>query len=223
MINNLSLSSGPLVAFDIASLPQGADISKIHPWQIFQFNSTATQGSQPPIHFFQPNSHSAELLGIFDKFLQRASIITGIPPHLVMGQNERSAPTNSSKALSVQIANSSHGLKLFLSNLGEGVIKPLIKDLYFTKLLTNKDLKIYGDVNVEVHSFDNIGKEAARLEVAQNLLMLMKDPSVREVLGVDGLVGLIREIGKVGDFDVSGVIPTDEEVKKKIEQQLYQL
>ena len=69
LVNNMSLSSGPQVAYDVSRLPVGENLSQMYPWKIWQFKDNGTGGATvQPISFFQPQSNAAELMGIYEKF-----------------------------------------------------------------------------------------------------------------------------------------------------------
>jgi len=82
LVNNLAISSGPQIAVDVNQFGTDQDIKDQYPWKIWYFNSDTGQTRNiKPIEFFQPSSNAAELLAIYDSFVQKADDYTGIPAY----------------------------------------------------------------------------------------------------------------------------------------------
>jgi hypothetical protein len=67
LVNNLSISSGPQVVINDAVLTPGEN-DQLYPWKRWHVNfDPMMAGTSKPIDFFQPDSNSQVLLGVFEK------------------------------------------------------------------------------------------------------------------------------------------------------------
>jgi hypothetical protein len=86
LINNVALSSGPQVVVNTDALPQGEDLTSMHPWKIWQ--TKYIQGvAQKPVDFIDVPSRSDELSSLLEKFYNDADRDTGIPRYVQGDQN----------------------------------------------------------------------------------------------------------------------------------------
>ena len=95
LANNMGISSGPQVGVNISRLPAGEDISDMHPWKIWQFQSSEYNDGSPPLSFFQPSSNAQELMAVFEKFSERADEDTMIPKYMTGGHTPGAGRTSS--------------------------------------------------------------------------------------------------------------------------------
>jgi len=219
LVNNLSIASGPQVAVDPAAIPQGQDIESLHPWQIWQVSAINTTSGKLPIQFFQPNSNSNELVAVFNVFLQRASEITGIP-WFVGGSNPTAGAAATAKGLSQLLEASAKGIKLCLSNITEDVIKPAVYQQFISNMVKGKGALIYGDVRVIPSGFNALVLGGAQEERVREFIQLVaKAPLLLDIIGIEGFTQLLRKYGEVANLDINGVIPSEEELRVKLEKQ----
>lgn len=79
LANNMGLAAGPQIELYIDRLADAGDIEDIKPLKIWQVTNDPTGASGRAINFFQVPSIANELLGVYDKFEQKADDATGIP------------------------------------------------------------------------------------------------------------------------------------------------
>jgi hypothetical protein len=214
LVNNMSICSGPLVALDVNSIPQGQSIESIHPLQIFQINKLMQNTNDLPIKFYQPSSNSKELLGVFNNYLNHMLHVCGIPPSL-MGGNAKQGAAATAKGLEALISSSSKGFTLALSNITEDIIVPVVYNQFTTNLVKGTSKYIYGDVRVIAQGFNAIVQAGAQEERTLEFLKLLGNPKVYNILGMEGTADLLRDYGSIIGLDISGAIPSNEKLKEK--------
>ncbi|MCV6588684.1 MAG: hypothetical protein OIF57_06605, partial [Marinobacterium sp.] len=87
LINNLAIASGPQTEVNFDRLAPGENATAMYPWKIWQTKSSMASGNDPAVRFFQPNSNAAELMGVYEKFEQKADEVTNIPRYMYGSQN----------------------------------------------------------------------------------------------------------------------------------------
>lgn len=220
LVNNLSVSSGPQVAInDINRLPKGEEITSIHPWKIWQFTPDVSGNGQRPVEFFQPNAMSAELLKVYDYFSDLADDYTGIPSY-IQGSDDAKGAGKTASGLSMIMTHASRGIKGVISNIDEGIIKPLVTNLYNYNMLYDEDESIKGDVEIvpmgALHLFN---KEQAQVR-RNEFLMATNNPTDLQIIGAEGRANLLREVAKTLDMPGADIVPDEEEFM--IQQQMMQ-
>lgn len=76
---NMGLAAGPQIELYIDRLADAGDIEEIKPLKIWQVTNDPTGAQGRAINFFQVPSIANELLGVYEKFEQKADDATGIP------------------------------------------------------------------------------------------------------------------------------------------------
>ena len=192
LANNMGISSGPQVGVNISRLPPGEDITDMHPWKIWQFQSSEFNDGSQPLTFFQPNSNANELMAVFEKFSARADEDTMIPRYMT-GENTPGAGRTSS-GLSMLISNAGKGIKQVISNIDQNVIVPAIERLYQDNLRYAQDPDLIGDVNIVAKGASSLViKEAEAIRRQEFLTLVLNSPVAQQIVGMDGAAELLRE------------------------------
>jgi hypothetical protein len=79
LASNMGLAAGPQIELYIDRLADAGDIEEIKPLKIWQVTNDPTGAQGRAINFFQVPSIANELLGVYEKFEQKADDATGIP------------------------------------------------------------------------------------------------------------------------------------------------
>ena len=221
LVNNMSVASGPQVAVnDINRIPQSEEITALYPWKIWQFTPDIQGNGQRPIDFFQPSMMSAELLKVYDYFSDLADDYTGIPAY-VQGSDDAKGAGRTASGLSMIMTHASRGIKGVISNMDEGVIKPLITNIYNYNMLYDEDESIKGDVEIvpmgALHLFN---KEQAQVR-RNEFLMATNNPVDLQIVGMKGRANLLREVAKTLDMPGHDIVPDEQEIEMQ-EQQMAQ-
>jgi hypothetical protein len=192
LANNMGISSGPQVGVNVSRLPNGEDISEMHPWKIWQFQSSEYNDSSAPLQFFQPNSNANELMAVFEKFSERADEDTMIPKYMTGGHTPGAGRTSS--GLSMLISNAGKGIKQVINNIDKNVIVPAIERLYQDNLRYSEDMELVGDVAINARGASSlVVKEAEAIRRNEFLQLVLNSPMAQQIVGMDGAAELLRE------------------------------
>jgi hypothetical protein len=218
LANNMGISSGPQVGVNVSRLPPGEDITEMHPWKIWQFQSSEFNDGSQPLTFFQPNSNSAELMAVFEKFSARADEDTMIPRYMT-GESSPGAGRTSS-GLSMLISNAGKGIKQVISNIDQNVIVPAIERLYQDNLRYSQDPDLVGDVNIVAKGATSlVVKEAEAVRRNEFLQLVLNSPVAQQVVGMDGAAELLRDAARNLNGNVDRIVPDREQISTIQQQQ----
>lgn len=212
LVNNMAISSGPMVGVDISRLPAGESITAMHPWKIFQFVRDLMGGTQKPIEFFQPQSNATELNAVFEKFSTLADEYSNIPRYM-LGDQSVGGAGRTAAGLSMLMNAANKGIKNVANNIDTDLIVPTVERLYFHLMLNDPDKTIKGDLQVKA-------KGASGL-MLKELLNQRRIEFLREVPGMlqmgvvkpEGVAALLREIVKGLEMPQDRIVPSDDEIK----------
>jgi hypothetical protein len=206
LANNMGISSGPQVGVNVSRLPPGEDITEMHPWKIWQFQSSEFNDGSQPLTFYQPNSNANELMAVFEKFSARADEDTMIPRYMT-GENTPGAGRTSS-GLSMLISNAGKGIKQVISNIDRSVIVPSIERLYQDNLRYSKDPDLIGDVKAVAKGATSlVVKEAEAIRRNEFLQLVLNSPVAQQIVGMDGAAELLREQARSLSGNVNRIVP----------------
>lgn len=147
LINNLAIASGPMVEVNYDRLAPGEDGTKLHPWRVFQTKSSTHSGNNPAVHFYQVSSHAAELMGVYEKFEQKADEVTNIPRYMYGSEKIGGAGATAS-GLSMLMESANKGIKAAIGHIDKGTIRRVIEAFWMYNMLYNPDRTIKGDCKV---------------------------------------------------------------------------
>lgn len=223
LVNNMSLSSGPQVVYNIDRLPAGENVTQIFPWKIWQVTSDPINGSQAPVQFFQPDSRANELMMVYEKFANLADEYTGIPRYMT-GGNPTGGAGRTASGMSMLMTNAGKSIKQVIANVDENVIKPCIDRLYYYNMRYSDDPDLKGDVRVQARGAASLmEKEAAQQRRNEFLGVALNSPVAQQVMGMEGVAELLRQAAKTLDLNVDMIVPPKHVVQQKeLEMQAQQ-
>ena len=206
LANNMGISSGPQVGVNVSRLPPGEDITEMHPWKIWQFQSSEYNDGSQPLQFFQPNSNANELMAVFEKFSARADEDTMIPKYMTGGHQPGAGRTSS--GLSMLISNAGKGIKQVINNIDKNVIVPAIERLYQDNLRYNEDPDLIGDVHISARGASSlVVKEAEAIRRNEFLQLVLNSPVAQQIVGLDGTAELLRDAANNLNTNPDRIVP----------------
>ena len=224
LVNNMSLASGPQVAYDVSRLPVGEDLTQMYPWKIWQFKDNGTGGATvQPISFFQPQSNAAELMGIYEKFATLADEYTGIPRYMTGDANVGGAGRTAS-GMSMLMSNAGKSIKNVVASV-DRILKPAIERLYFYNMMYLDDPELKGDVSIQAEGASAlVMKQQQQQRQNEFLNIVCTNPVLTQLIGPEGIAVMLRETIKQMGFDADSIVPPPAVMKAKMaEQQLMQM
>jgi len=219
LVNNMGLSSGPQVVFNIDRLPQGENITQLFPWKVWQTTSDPMGGGAPPVQFFQPSSQAQELMMVYEKFATLADEYTGIPRYMTGGAPAAGAGRTAT-GMSMLMTNAGKSIKQVIANIDEYVIKPLIDRLYFYNMKYSNDPDLKGDVDIQpLGAASLVEKEAIAIRQNEFLAVALNSPVAQQIMGVEGVANLLRQAAKRLDMNPDTIVPPAEVMRQKVMQE----
>ena len=216
--NNMGLSSGPQVAYDVSALPVGYKVGSLYPWKTHQFDGAKTNG-RSPISFFQPQSNAAELMGIYEKFAVQADEHSGVPRY-AYGDSRASGAGRTASGLSMLMSNASKGIKSAIGHYDRGIIKYLITLQYNWNMIYHPDQSVKGDATVVARGASALLHKEIQQQRRAELLAATNNPTDLQIIGVEGRAELLRETFKASEL--GDIVPSEQELRNRMEQQAQQ-
>lgn len=208
LVNNMGIASGPQVVYNVDRLPVGENITQLFPWKTWQVTSDPMQGTQPAMQFFQPQSLSQELLGVYERFSVMADEYTGIPRYMT-GDSPAGGAGRTASGMSMLMSNAGKSIKQVIANIDLAVTMPLIERLYFFNMRFSEDADLKGDVKIVARGAQAImQREAAQQRRNEFLQIALSNPIVNQVVGMEGIAVLLRESAKDLGMDVDQIVPS---------------
>ena len=217
MANNMGISSGPQVGYNVDRLPAGEDLTQMYPWKVWQFTSDPMGGNDKAIDFFQPQSMAGELMAIFDKFAARADEDTGIPRYITGDNAGIGGAGRTASGMSMLMGNAGKTIKQVIFNIDTHVMQPLIERLYFHNMQHSDDMDLKGDVNIVARGANSlVVKDSAQVRRNEFLQVALNSEMVQQIVGMEGVAALLHEQAKTLDMDADAIVPTPEMMKYKM-------
>jgi len=210
LANNLGIASGPIVEVEVDRLADGETVEQIYPWKIFQTKSDKTGRGREAIRFYQPRSNAQELLRVYEEFEKRADDATSIPRY-AHGNEKVSGAGSTASGLAMLMNNASKGIKMSISNIDNGVVKPTIEQTFTHNMLYDKDMSIKGDVKIIARGATALlAKEQTQMRRAEFLNMTNNEVDM-SIMGVEGRLEVLRSAADLLDLESGTIVPSKEE------------
>jgi hypothetical protein len=215
LANNMGIASGPQVGVNVERLADGEDITQMVPWRIWQFKNNQYGGSDAPINFFQPSSQAAELMAVYEKFAALADETSGIPKYIT-GDSAPGGAGRTASGLSMMLQSAGKSIKQVISTIDVQIIEPLLQRWYAHNMLYSDDPTLKGDVQINAKGvLSLINHETAIVRRNEFLQLTLNSPIVQQVVGLEGVADLLREMAKGLDMDSARLVPPIEQLRKR--------
>jgi hypothetical protein len=225
LINNMAISSGPQVMYDVSQLPAGESLTDMYPMKIWQVNGEAAMGNgtRAPIQFFMPPSVAKELMEVYRFFSEEADNKTGVPKYAYGGEAKGGA-LGTATGFTMMMNNAARGIKQVVRNVDKGIIAPSIIKTHEFQLLYFKDPDYYtGDIKlIAKGSSALVQKEQAQIRRNELLDVVLSRPAALEVVQRTGLAQMMKEIFKGADFKSDDIVPTKEQLEMRMQRAVIQ-
>jgi len=204
----MSMASGPQAVVNVDRLPPGEEIEGMQPWKIWQVHDSQYGGSGAPINFFQPNTNSAELLNVLERFYTFADDWSLIPRYMQgSGGGLSGGIGRTASGLSMLFNAANKGLKGVVSTVDTNVLSPLIEAMYAFNMMYNDDESIKGDAQVEARGAISL-MQLETLQLRRNeFLQATANPMDSQIVGPEGRAEILREVAKGLEMDVNRLVP----------------
>lgn len=212
LADNMGLSSGPQVEIYVDRLADSGPIEEMEPRKIWQLKSDPTGAGGRAIQFTDVPSNAQELLLVYQDFEMKADDITGIPRY-AYGNEKTAGAATTAKGLAMLLESASKGIKDAIRNIDLGVIIPRIEMQFYYTMVTRKDLKYTGDIDIVTYGSEAIILKAAREAKRAEFIQITSNPIDQKIMGWAGRGDILREMSEDLGFP-HNLIPSRLELKK---------
>jgi hypothetical protein len=209
-LDNLALSSGPMVEVNTDLLAAGEDPTDIHPWRVFL--REGGDGSMPAVRWYQPVANANGLNQIVEIFRRFADETTSLPSY-THGETGKSL-NKTATGMSMLMGAANVALKSTIKNIDDFLMEPMIEALYHWNMEFNSKDYIKGDLKIVARGSTALVQKEVQSQRLLQFLSLVSNPMD------SGLVDrnqLIRDIAKSMDIDPDEIVKSEEQIA--LEQQ----
>ena len=219
LINNMGMASGPQVALDSSRTMPGEDYTKMYPWKVWRFKPSENGLASAPINFFQPSSNAGELVNVMDRFMHYAGETSGVSAAL-HGSASRMGAAATASGQSMLLSRDMAMMKDAVVNIDADIIEPMLHAQFVWNMLYHPDDSIKGDVIIKPRgAVAMIIKEQLQVRRGE-FLQSTSNPVDMQIIGMEGRAALLRELAKGLDMPVSKIIPSEEELSRRMQSQM---
>ena len=220
LADNMGQASGFQTWVHVDRLADGESSLEVFPGRVWQLKSDPTQGVNPGVGFFQPDSRAEELLGVIDKWTTYSDDATGIPRYTYGDSNVQGAAETYS-GLAMLMNNAAKGLRRAISAVDLGVLEPMVWDIYIDEMLHNPDPSIKCDANVTPKGAVSIlVKEAQSQARLQALQVTGANPIDLQIIGLKGRAEQLRQALRALEIPPDDIVPDDDTIERQQQAQM---
>lgn len=215
-LDNLAMSSAPMMEINTDLLAAGEDPTDIHPWRVFL--REGGDGSMPMVRWYQPIANANGLNQIVEIFRRFADETTSLPSYTHGQQSNSMNKTASGMSMLMGAANVA--LKSTIKNVDDFLLEPLIRSMFHWNMEYGTNQKSKGDLKIIARgSTALVQKEVQSQRLLQFLSLVSNDLDSSLI----DRQQLISEVAKSMDIDPDGIIKSEEQLQLEQQQQQQQL
>lgn len=217
---NMGISSGPQVVVEVDRLAEGADITTMHPWKIWQVKQAKTNTSNPAVDFFTPDNQAHVLQSVFDYFSSKADEYTGIPSYAT-GIPTSTGAAGTASGMSMLMSMASRQMKRVVANI-DGAIESSIDQLFTYIMLFDEELECKGDSYVVARGAHSLMVKEQQQMRMNEFLMNTNNPTDMEITGIEGRAEVLRSMVRNFDIPADKIVPNREQIVAKAREAMMQ-
>lgn len=221
--NNMGISSGPQVIAYLNRLADGEKVTELYPWKIHQARMpdiTDGGSSRPAIEFFQPDSHTQELMAVYEFYSREADETTGIPRY-IQGDERVGGAGETASGLSMLMDAAGKGLKSCIGHIDRNVISASVHMLWLYNMTNDPDTSIKGDAKVVTKGTSVLVAKDNRLARLMQMLQATNNPVDAQIFTPEKRADMYREAFRAADLEPD-LVPDSKEIAKRLEAQAQQ-
>ena len=219
LVNNMGMSSGPQVAVNIERLPEGAKLTALHPWKIWQMTADPLGSTAPAVEFFTVPSNAAELMGIFEQASNLADEFSGIPKYM-SGEAKAGGAARTASGLSMLIGNASKLIKSVTANV-DRLIESVIRKTHIHLITQMGQLNLAGDIGIVVRGSESILMKDNMALRRSEFLQMTNNPVDLQITGIEGRANVLKEQAKLLGMNPDEIAKDGEALRQ--EQMIMQM
>ena len=205
-LDNMALSSGPMLEVNSDLLAAGEDPTDIHPWRVFL--REGGDGTMPAVRFFQPIANANGLTSIIDIFRRFADETTSLPSY-THGEQTKSL-NKTATGISMLMGAANVALKSTIKNLDDFLVRPMVESLFHFNMQYGTNEKSKGDLKVIARGSTALIQKEVQSQRLLQFMSLLGSPQ------------LLKQIAESMDIDPEAFMKSEEEINAEIQQQQAQ-
>lgn len=222
LVNNMGISSGPMVGVNVDRLPPGEDITNLHAWKIFQYGDSQMGENGDPLKFYQPNSNAAEILAVIKDFYQMADDFSMVPRYMGGNADIAGGVGRTASGMSMLMNAVNKGMKGVVNGIDINVLAPMLENQFNFNMLYLDDQTIKGDTQVVARGAVSL-MQLESLQLRRNeFLTATANPVDSQIVGVEGRATVIREVAKGLELNVDDIVPKPQVLAQRAQQTAMQ-
>ena len=208
-IDNIAISSAPMIEVNSDLLAAGEDPTDIYPMRVFI--REGGDAAVPMMRFYQPTNVTQGLGNIIEMFRTFADETTSLPSY-THGEQSRGL-NKTATGISMLMGAANVALKSTIKNIDDYMTRPLIESLYYWNMEWSPEENVKGDSKVKARgSSALIAKEMQ----SQRLLQFLDITSNPMDAPLIKRKKLLEDVAASMDIDPDQVIMSDEELQQTI-------
>jgi len=204
-LDNVALSSGPMVEVNTDIMASGEDPTELYPWRVFL--REGGDGNQPMVRFYQPQSNSPALVSVIELFRRFADETTALPSY-THGQTQSSL-NRTATGISILMSNANIVLKSVIKNIDDYLTKPMIRSLYDWNMTWNENENVKSDMRIVAKGSTALIQKEVQSQRLLQFLSLINNPMDAQMVDREKL---LTDIAKSLDIDPEEVIKSQKEI-----------
>ena len=212
-LDNLALSSGPMMEVNTDLLAAGEDPTDIHPWRVWL--REGGDGSMPAVRWYQPVANANGLNQIVELFRRFADETTSLPSY-THGEQSRSL-NKTATGMSMLMGAANIALKSTIKNIDDFLLEPMVQALFHYNMEFGTNEKAKGDLKVVPRGSTALVQKEVQSQRLLQFLSLVSNPTD---LALVDRPRLLRDIAQSMDIDPDEIIKSEERIQA--EQQALQ-
>ena len=205
-LDNLALSSGPMMEVNTDLLAAGEDPTDVHPWRVWL--REGGDGSMPAIRWYQPVANANGLNQIVELFRRFADETTSLPSYTHGEQGKSLNKTATGMSMLMGAANIS--LKSTVKNIDDFLLEPMVQSLFHFNMEFSTNEEAKGDLKVVSRGSTALIQKEVQSQRLLQFLSLVSNPT--DIAVVDR-TKLLRDIAQSMEIDPDEIIKSEEVIQ----------
>lgn len=214
-LDNMALSSGPMVEVNTDLLASGEDPTDLHPWRVFL--RSGGDGSMPAVRYYQPTANANGLNQIIEIFRRFADETTSLPSYTHGEQSQGLNKTATGMSMLMGAANVA--LKSTIKNIDDFLIRPMIESLFHFNMEFGTNERAKGDLKIVARGSTALIQKEVQSQRLLQFLSLVSNPMDA---GLVDRAKLLRDIAASMEIDAEKVIKTEDQIRAEQQALLQQ-
>ena len=204
-LDNMALSSGPMVEVNTDLLAAGEDPTDLHPWRVFL--RSGGDGSMPAVRYYQPVANANGLNQIIEIFRRFADETTSLPSY-THGEQTKSL-NKTATGISMLMGAANVALKSTIKNIDDFLIRPMIESMFHFNMEFGTNERAKGDLKIVARGSTALVQKEVQSQRLLQFLSLVSNPMDSQLVDRGKL---LRDIAQSMDIDPADVIKSQEQL-----------